>query len=336
VAQLSLDKPIWGIESFENLHAGHPVFLIAGYDGSHLVIKKESTLDQQNVRRNQLAMQLASPQARSVILSLNEVTALHTAVADARSWAIILQRPLSPDVGVLDQYLANPGTWFKMKEAKGLMNLGGAVQRLQTGDKSGVRAMAKALNGSGGLEALGKIVGADMFNNNGDRFTWKGGGFVEVGTERIDVKALVNVGNVMGAMSGSKLTMIGLDSWDPLGVDQADMNQQISPDLWLGVILAEPKASARLEFAKLIADDLNLLLGPRDRRFEFLQQTRLNPDAPKRIVKGMESITQADRQARGFAETPGRAGGHQEPAGDPARRRAGLTGSGRPARFDAV
>jgi hypothetical protein len=291
VAQLSLDKPIWGINGIKNLHSGHPVFLIVGFDGSHLVVKKETTLDKENLRRNQLSMQLASPQARSVILSNDEVWELNKAVSYAKSTAIIFSTPTSPDTLALAQYLGSPGTWFKMKEAKNILNLDAAVKQLQDGDKTGVRALAKALNGSGGLEALGKIVGADMFNNNTDRFTWKGGGRVFVGTEPIDVKSLINVGNVMAAMLHGKLTLIGLDSWDPMGQGEADMNRPVDTGEWLGMILAPSNWEGRLDFAQRITDDLNLLLGERHRRFKFLQQTRLNPDAPQRIVKGIESIT---------------------------------------------
>lgn len=291
MSQLSLDKPIWGIDAVKNLQTGHPVFLIVGYDGSHLVVKKESTLDQNNLRRNQLAMQIASPQSRSVVLTSQEVFALSQSVSNAKANAIIYRHAVSPDVTDLDRYLATPGTWFKMKEVKGLFNLAGAAKDLQDGDKSGVRAMAKALNNSGGLEALGKIVGADMFNNNGDRFTWKGAGVVWIGTEKLELSALVNPGNVMGALSGGQLTMIGLDSWDPNGTAQADMGKDVDNSEWLGAILAPDQGSARAEFAKQIAADLETVLGPRNRRFDFLQQTRLNPDAAKRIVKGMESIT---------------------------------------------
>lgn len=291
MAQLSLDKPIWGIESIKALHQGHPVFLIVGYDDSHLVVKKETTFDKDNLRRNQLSMQIASPQSRSVILTNDEVWALKSAVSLIKSYAIIFRTPVPADVTFLEQLLGSGGTWFKMKEAKGIINLEGAVKQLQQGNKTGVRALSKALNGSGGLEALGKIVGADMFNNNTDRFNWKGGGPVVIGSETVQMRSLINAGNVMAAMSGGSLTMIGLDSWDPWGADEGDMNANVSHNNWLGTILAPSKGGPRLEFARLIVDDLNELLGPRKRRFDFLQKTRLNPDAPQRIVKGMESIT---------------------------------------------
>jgi len=295
VSMLSLEQPIETIGAVKALHAGHPVFLLAADDGSHLVVKQESTTDAANMRRNFLTMNMASPQARSVILTPPEVEALKRYVKFCRF--VAKHDPTSPvpaDVSELAKYLNAGGTWFKMKEAKGLIDLKAAARQMLEGDKTGVRAMAKALNESGGLEALGKIVAADMFNNNTDRFAPNNAGkvFVKTDTDEVkfDVKCLVNVGNVMAAMSGGKLKAIGLDSWDPTADgNYADMTKNVGYG-WLGDILAPDKKADRLKFAQDIADDLNLLLGPRNRKFSFLQQTRLNPDAPKRIAGGMDKM----------------------------------------------
>jgi hypothetical protein len=296
--QLSLDRPIDGVESVKGLHAGHPVFLLVGSDASHLVIKQEDTLDAENLRRNQLAMQLASPQARAVILSADEVRALKGYVELRR----MLKRHggadvVGTDTNALARYLKSGGTWFKMKEAKGLVNLSGVARQVLEGDKTGARALAKAFNASGGLEALGKIIGADLFNSNGDRFSPSGGGKVFVKTSvqehGFPTKALVNIGNVMASTSGGRLKAIGLDSWDPGSVVQADMTEKVAKLDWLGAMLAPNEKAKRLTYANDICDDLNTLLGPRNRRFAFLQQTRLDADAPQRIVKGMEQVTQA-------------------------------------------
>jgi hypothetical protein len=297
MSQLSLDKPISHLESVKNLQDRHPVFLLVADDGSHIVIKQESTNDAESLRRNQLAMQMASRQSRSVILTAPEVQTLNAYVSRRHYIAAYRpESPVPPDVVVLQGFLRRGGTWFKMIEAKGLVNLSGIARQVLDGDKSGARAMAKAFNSAGGMEALGKIVGADMFNNNADRFlpNVPGKTFVRKsdGSEHaFSTKALANVGNVMAATTDGKLKAIGLDSWDPSNEYVGDMNRPARADEWFGALLAPSRAANRLAFAKDICDDLNLLLGPRNRRFDFLQQTRLDSDAPQRLVKGMEAIT---------------------------------------------
>lgn len=295
---LSLDHPI--DESFSTVKAldpGHPVYLLVAEDDSHIVIKKEGTQDADNLRRNQLAMQLASPQARSVILSGAELLALKRYIDFQKMHARFGGSELTADVKGLKKDLASTGTWFKMREAKGLTNLKAVARMALEGDKSGARALAKSLNRSGGLEALGRIVGADLFNQNGDRFLpgYATPTIIEYGTGTEQVfkcKALVNVGNVMAALSDGKLKVIGLDSWDPAGehLDEAKLTKGVSALSWNGALLAPDKKAKRLQFAEDICHDLELLMGPRNRRFSFLQQTRLDSDAPQRIVSGMESI----------------------------------------------
>lgn len=294
---LSLDHPI--DETFVTVKAfdpGHPVYLLVAEDDSHIVIKKESTQDADNLRRNQLAMQLASPQARSVILGPAELLALKRYIDFQKMHARWGGSTLSADVKGLNKDLAASGTWFKMREAKGFTNLKTVARLALQGDKSGARELAKALNRSGGLEALGRIVGADLFNQNGDRFLpdYATPTIIDTGnTEHVfKCKALVNVGNVMAALCDGRLAVIGLDSWDPAGehLDEAKLTKAVSRTSWNGALLAPDKKSQRLKFAEDICHDLELLMGPRNRRFGFLQQTRLDSNAPSRVVAGMESI----------------------------------------------
>jgi hypothetical protein len=295
--KLSLDVPIESLESIKALQSGHPVYLLVAEDQSHLVIKMEKTRDAENLRRNQLAMQIASPASRSVILSANELDTLKNFV---RFWKMQVKHGVSDalpdDVKALAKDLAAGGTWFKMREARGLTNLASIARQTLEGDKSGARALAKALNASGGLEALGRIVGADLFNQNGDRFVFGYATKTAITTENgevlFDCQALINVGNVMAAISDGKLRTIGLDSWDPgsEGSSETDMNKAVTAANWFGALLAPSRKSDRVTYGEAIASDLNQLLGPRNRRFSFLQQTRLDSDAGKRIADGMESI----------------------------------------------
>jgi hypothetical protein len=293
MAILSLNKPISSITGVQNLQTRHPVFLIVAGDDSHLVVKQEKTTDTENLRRNFLAMSMASPKARAVILTVNEVDELKLLIRRRTAFRRKGGPALSADETLLSQFLGLGGTWFKMNEAEGYTDLGRVAKQFLEGDKSGVRAMAKALNNSGGLEALGKIVAADLFNSNGDRFVPKFAHKVRITTTGGDVdfavKAVFNIGNVMAALSGSKLKVIGLDSWDPHAGGAERMDLAPDPE-WLGNWLAPAEESNRLAFAIDISDDLNLLLGARKRSFEFLQQTRLNSDAPQRIAKGMNTM----------------------------------------------
>jgi hypothetical protein len=113
---------------------------------------------------------------------------------------------------------------------------------------------------------------------------------VYIGDTKFDCKAIVNPGNVLAAMAGGKLQMVGLDSWDPHGDSNSRMDRAVEYD-WLGHLLAPAKAAERLTFARHVVDDLNALMGPRKRRLGFLQKTRLNSDAPQRIVAGMDKMS---------------------------------------------
>jgi hypothetical protein len=294
MATLSLDKAISSVSAVQNLQNGHPVFLLVADDASHLVIKQESTTDTQNLKHNLTTMAMASPKARSVILTQPEVNVLKVYIAH-KGYMINTHNgpPFTGDENTLNTYLSQVGTWFKMKEAVGYTDLGRVASQLLNGDKSGVRKLANALNDSNGLEALGKIVAADLFNNNNDRFALNMAGPIYVRQGNADVRfnmqVLVNIGNVMAATSGSKLRLIGLDSWDPSAEGINDMNADPTPD-WTGRLLAPDKEVERLNFATAICGDLEMLLGTRNRRFDFLQQTRLNKDADKRIAKGMNKM----------------------------------------------
>jgi len=243
---LSLDQPIDdSIATVKALQSGHPVYLPVADDDSHLVIKKESTRDAENLRRNQLTMQIASPQSRSVILGQAELQALKSFIDYERMYARWGGGgSVSPDVRGLASDLAGAGTWFKMREAKGLVNLAGVARQALQGDKTGARALAKALNQSGGLEALGRIVRADLFNHNGDRFVPNYGvqTFIrtDTGEHSFPCEALVNVGNVMAAINNGKLAAIVLDSWDPsvMSADESDMNKAATKTSWTGAMLA--------------------------------------------------------------------------------------------------
>jgi hypothetical protein len=307
MAILALDKPIASVTGVKNLKDGHPVFLIVGADDSHLVVKQESTTDTANLRRNFLVMGMASPKARAVILTPGEVDELRAPVRKRIAFKRKGGPDLTADESTLQKYLGQGGTWFKMLEAEGYTDLERVARQFLEGDKTGVRARATALNNSGGLESLGKIVAADLFNNNNDRFMPKTPGKIYVkangGETEFSVKSLANIGNVMAALSGSKLKVIGLDSWDPYQELVSNLNVAPGGD-WLGGLLAPHKESARLDFAVDIRDDLNLLLGTRNRSFDFLQQTRLNPDAAQRIAKGMNTMRKLliDRMVRSLKQ----------------------------------
>jgi hypothetical protein len=210
--------------------------------------------------------------------------------------------------------IAQPGTWIKMHQAPGIMDLNGAIQALiNNQDKTGVRQIAKALNNSGGFETLGQIVAADLYNHNSDRFIPSSLGWGAAANDRIGqqngkftkFQALGNVGNVLITIKSKTASPIGLDSFDP-NSDYADVSktiealeqQNVYP--WLGRFLAKDRANDRQTFAQEIYDDLESALGPRKRaglaKVFNMSDKRLKSDGAKRILAGMETGTKKLRE----------------------------------------
>lgn len=290
---LSINKPIvyTDIYNIVALSPGHPVFRLDGWgDGKgkvdSIVIKQESTHEvatsahRRDVRVATQLMTMVDSNAKTVVLSTAEVQQLKTYsdggnVADSTGLATAAE---------LKRLLGNPrGVWTKM-EVKKLLSLDHAMAGRQKGDKTDVRVIAAALKNPGGLEKLGKIIAVDLFNGNNDRFVWPPPGQKDPSMPRA-FQAIWNIGNVMIA-SGSP---IGLDSFDPANdFNKMTMDvRQHTVNPWAGVLLIGDRKVDREKFVRDVIDDLEMALGPRNRKIAFASTNRLGTNRTKRLLDGM-------------------------------------------------
>jgi len=264
------------------LAPGHPVFMLNGYGDDRLVIKAESgsKATDENIKFTAKILGAIDRVAKPKVLTPTELSAL-------KSWAWMFYGSSDKGATELNRQLINSEqiiaqgqscVWVKMRTFK-LMTLDDANKKMGTGDKTDVRYIAKILNRKDQLEFLGRIVAADLFNNNGDRFHPEGG--------IKDYATLVNAGNVFIAVDPDqkKSRPLGLDGFDPNG----DTRINTAPDAsWLGKYLRSDQAARRSQYARGIIADLNRLLGPRKRRTIFGSRQRLDDDAATRLATGMD------------------------------------------------
>jgi hypothetical protein len=270
-----------------NLSAGRPVFLLTATDNSHVVVKQEVQVhanDPQNLRFALKVVKTVSPGAAGKALTAAEIQVLNEYVDTCVGVAEALETQLAPDVVYLRQLLGQNGIWYKMDKADGLMSIDDARAKAAAGDKSGVRNIAGALSAPDGLEALGRIIAADLWSGNNDRFTPGGTG----GNYRV----CQNPGNVLLSLQGAALKPIGLDAYEAMGAFR-NYQQPIAAlegaDTWGGRLLAStPGAHARLRtFCTDVIADIEDILGPRNRKNPLGRRRRLPLNAATRLQHGV-------------------------------------------------
>lgn len=299
------------IKTVVPLADARPIYLLVGTDESQVVIKKELTFnhhDKDNLHYANLAMHRVSPAFLAEVCLPFEVEVLRSFVDMYISIADMTFTLVPAEIDHLDNALQSGGAWFKMSKAEEVRDLSEAMKQLSDhNDKSGVRQIAAALR-RGGLEALGKIIAADLFNGNVDRFnpyfTNRFGQEKRVG-DRIpgpppqqQFAVLLNIGNVLFSMRQNESRPIGLDPYDRQG-HWRKMNKTIrrlestSPggEDWPGHHLKNipQETQWRARFATLIAEDLETALGPRNRKIAVLSSRRLPRNADARILTGMNT-----------------------------------------------
>jgi hypothetical protein len=298
------------IQSVTPLAAGRPVYLLLGADHSHVVIKSEVTRlahDSTNLKFANRAMRTVSPAFASKVCTPNEVAVLKDFVQWEMWIADYMSAPRPAEIVHLDNSLQNGGVWFKMDKAEGILDLGDAVQKaINQQDKTGVRRIAAALCAKGGLEALGKIIVADLFNGNTDRFNpfnkdpFRDGAIMQAGAmnPRTNTKfnVLLNLGNVLVSMQNNKLRPIGLDAYEAQGAwrkldKKISEIEQAEHEDWPGRHLSNDPAEAqwRVQFAALVISDLDATLGPRNRKVAWGRTRRLPKDATARLISGFNA-----------------------------------------------
>lgn len=228
VDQRLVDRTL--IKTVVPLADARPIYVLVGTDGSQDVIKSEINFkdhDKDNLHYANLAMHRVSPAFLAEVCVPFEVEVLRSLVGMYIALANITFTPVPTEIDHLDESLQNGGVWFKMSKAEGVRDLGTAMkERSDHQDKSGVRQIAAALRG-GGLETLGKIIAADLFNGNIDRFnpyfTDKFGQEQQVGDKipgtdpQKQFAVLLNIGNVLFSMQQDKSRFVALDPYDRQG-----------------------------------------------------------------------------------------------------------------------
>lgn len=272
-----------------NLSPNRPVFLLTATDGSHVVIKQEVQVhagDAQNMKFALKAVKTVSPAAAGKSLTQGEIQVLQDHVDIHEYIANATMRALDPDTAYLKQLLINGGLWFKMDKAEGITNIEAAKVKAAAGDKSGVRAIAAALSAPDGLEALGRIIAADLWSGNNDRFA-------PSGSDKPGYRVCQNPENVLLSIQGT-LKPIGLDAYEAMGAYR-NYNSNIEDiegiDTWGGRLLAHTERAALKDFCRKAVADIEDTLGPRNRRGLGVlgRKSRLPADAATRLQHGIIS-----------------------------------------------
>lgn len=286
MAWLSIDQPIGFFDEVKVLSDGHPVFLIScSEDNSNLIIKMEHGKVQEALKYNLKVMsKISSAVSGSKLLSDQELESIRGFLRVSQMTANAGLWTETEDIKTLRKTFSTAGTWFKMKKIDGIQGLEEAILKLKNDrDKSGVRAIAKSLNDPGGFEKMGQVLAADLYNHNVDRFSWYGKGITIPGTNE-KFKTIINLGNVLFAIEKEKLQPVGLDSffvWSEYKkVDEPLYklkDASAKEEDWGGYWLARNAKSKRKTFAQDVFDDLQIAVGPRDRKFFLLNADFRSP-----------------------------------------------------------
>jgi len=290
------------IEDISVLRPG-TVYKATGHAGEILVLKCEAA----NVNADQLthakrAMQAVDATAGAVkALKNDEKAAL-------KKWVDFLARATSnfadnkihnlesgPSAKDLHAVLTQQthALWYKMpfsqlttadKALDARMGANGTV------DKSGVKMFEDGLKATDGIEQLGRIIAADLFIGNQDRFNPAEGSKRQYGGKSLNVRALKNIANLflLGSKNDQKMAFSGRDFFDPgngyrnVDMSLADVRDRYSEE-WIGEILCDKKT--RKAFAKDVVADLETLLCPNTKRLS--PRTKLGGKAVKRVENGM-------------------------------------------------
>lgn len=278
--------------SIVGISPGRPVFLATATDNSTVVLKNEVQVHASDPHNMKMALKVAktvSPAGAGKVLTYLEIQAVQGYFETKKYISEVTMQPLPPDVKYLGDMLEANGMWYKMAKAEGIVSIEDAQQRAAAGNKTDVRSIAAALSATDGLESLGRIIAADLWNGNNDRFSPNGGADGH--------RVLVNAGNVLLAFHGNQNTLkpIGLDAYEAMGMFR-NYNQTIPQleeglDQWSGRLLANTPASnlALKTFCDSAVADIEDVLGPRNRKLLFAKTRRLPSNASNRLQQGVLS-----------------------------------------------
>lgn len=203
--------------------------------------------------------------------------------------------------------------WYKMP----LVDMTDADKMLldRLGVESGVAnkgvmsQFCDGLKAPGGLEQIGKIVAADMYISNADRFSPLEGSKRQYGKKELKFKCVMNIGNifVIGKKTQQRIAFSGHDFIDPnsqyrnFDMSLQEVKEYADAD-WLGKHVCDGKL--RKTFAKHIVSDLEIILTPNRKASSPFR--KLGKDAVKRVERGMlagmgDIVREVDRK---YANNP--------------------------------
>lgn len=266
-----------------------------------VVVKHEiQAANRKDLSHNLSTMKRVSPAAQAKVLDKSERDAIIAKIDDEFFIGSYFGYQQDQYLAAFRQLLTSGnGQFYKMPVYEGLVDIGMAMD---DDSKAPSRQIAKALNQKGGFESLGKIIAGDMYVHNADRFDLglaysndpNAGGSKNARTQQ-SFQCLVNPGNVMVAVISGKSIPVGLDSFDPYSPFR-DLNKTIEAiesnddEKWWGRLMLNNSNARgnRAKLSKMIVEDLEAALAPRDRCSRFFRQTRLNSNGPRRVLKGIE------------------------------------------------
>jgi len=333
----------WDIENIQVLRPG-TVYKLTGHAGETLVVKVESSynLQPESFKMTKLAMKAVDPRAGNAkLLTDNEKNEIKKFVEFMKrvtqdfSANMVSQYDAGPAAQDLWRIFKDPLTpvWYKMPFES--LSDADKLLALRLGDKGGAKdkslmyKFAQGLKEPGGLEQLGKIIAADMFNGNGDRFNPLEGSKNHYGGKDLRFRVIKNIGNVfvIGKNTDMRFAVSGHDFLDPnspfrnFNLTVAEIQQYYtredgSGEEWLGDYLCDP--ARRKKFAKDVAHDLEKIVSPNRKALSPFRKLGREGHAAKRVEKGMLQGMRAivDAVDRRF----GKAGKGQMPPGLQDRR----------------
>lgn len=280
------------------------VYLLTGHGGEKLVVKVEANVFQkQTLTHHRAAMKAVDKiggNTKSLKDSEKKALGDYVAFMERITSGFAEDKICVFDAGPAAKDLKEAlhdfqgGVWYKMpcadltgadKLLEARMGVGGNAP-----DKGVMIQLADGLNADGGLEQLGRIIAADMYIGNTDRFMPTGGCKKDFGGKSLKFKTLVNPGNlfVVGKNTQQRISVSGHDFIDPnsgfknYSMSLADVKEGYNTE-WPGYYMCS--ASKRKKFASDVVDDLETILTPNRKAFSPFR--KLDRNAAKRIERGM-------------------------------------------------
>jgi len=201
-----------------------------------------------------------------------------------------LMPPLPPGMQIKQNTNYQTIAWSIMAVKVNMLDLLSASEhRTKSGSKDQIRRIAAAFKAPGGLEKMGQILAVDAFSGNNDRLQWTPELRPTIGQwNGVTMEIIINPGNVFLAFEQNRDVILGLDSFDP-NTQFGNMRDFQTNSLYPGTYLNPAQGPAREKIFKSFCNDVEGLLGPRDRTFSFQKQTRLPIDAARRLATGWKT-----------------------------------------------